>query len=191
MITSTSNRSFIEAEQYSSFILRNMYDGMMPDVFFRSVDDFGSGDTLNIKTIGEAQIQDITENEDPTYSPIETGNVTLTITDYVGDAWYITDKMRQDGSQIEALTQALNDQNTDVRLEAVTALGRIGNAEAMRTLIQALNDEDKTVRHRAVKILGEIKIGGAEEAEIEVQKDKGSDISGITDLEQGQNHHLQ
>lgn len=40
------------------------------------------------------------------YSPIETGNVQLQITDYIGDAWYVTDKMRQDGSQIEQLLAA-------------------------------------------------------------------------------------
>ena len=50
-ITSQSNRSFIEAEQYSSFILENMHDGLLADGFFRNVSDFGSGEVLNIKTI--------------------------------------------------------------------------------------------------------------------------------------------
>lgn len=102
-ITSSSNTSFIEAQQYSQFILENMHDGLLPGNFYRDVSDFGNGTTLNIKTIGEAQIQEVTEDTPIKYSPIETGNVTLTITDYVGDAWYITDVMRQDGSQIEQL----------------------------------------------------------------------------------------
>lgn len=126
-ITSSSNTSFVEAAQYSSFILRNMNDGMLPENFFRDVSDFGNGTTLNIKTIGEAQIQEITENEDIVYSPIETGNITLSITDYVGDGWYVTDKMRQDGSQIEALTQARGQ-------EAVRAIQEYRETQALSVL---------------------------------------------------------
>lgn len=106
MITSSSNTAFIEAQQYSSFILENMHDGLLPDNFYRDVSDFGSGTTLNIKTIGEAQIQEVSEDTPLKYSPIETGTVQLTITDYVGDAWYITDVMRQDGAQIDQLSAA-------------------------------------------------------------------------------------
>ena len=103
MIITTQNRAFIEAEQYSDFILENMHDGLLPGDFYRDVSDFGSGETLNIKTIGEAQIQEVEEDVAINYSPIETGEVTLTISDYVGDGWYVTDKMRQDGAQIDAL----------------------------------------------------------------------------------------
>lgn len=103
MILTTSNTAFIEAQQYSDFILENMHDGLLPAEFYRDVSDFGEGETLNIKTIGEAQIQEVEEDVAITYAPIETGNVQLTITDYVGDGWYVTDKMRQDGSQIEQL----------------------------------------------------------------------------------------
>jgi len=39
---------FIEAEQYSSFILRNLHDGLLPGEFYRNVTDFGSGTTLHI-----------------------------------------------------------------------------------------------------------------------------------------------
>lgn len=102
-ITSTSNTAFIEAEQYSAFILENMHDGLLPTNFYRDVSDFGEGSTLHIKTLGEANIQEVEENSPITYTPIESGTVTLSITDYVGDGWYVTDKMRQDGSQIESL----------------------------------------------------------------------------------------
>jgi hypothetical protein len=102
-ITSSSNTSFIEAQQYSSFILQNLHDGLLPATFYRNVTDFGNGSTLNIKTVGSATIQEITENEDITYNPIESGNVQLSITDYVGDAFFVTDVMRQDGSQVEQL----------------------------------------------------------------------------------------
>jgi len=100
----TSNtRAFIESEQYSSFILTNLHDGLMPGTWYRNVGDFGSGETLHIKTIGAATIQEVSEDTAINYSPIDTGEVTLQITDYVGDAWYVSDILRQDGAQIETL----------------------------------------------------------------------------------------
>lgn len=65
-ITSSSNPSFIEAQQYSQFILQNLHDGLLPTAFYRNVTDFPNGTTLNIKTIGSATIQEITEDEDIT-----------------------------------------------------------------------------------------------------------------------------
>lgn len=104
--------AFIEAEQYSAFILRNLYDGMLPGQMFRNVSDFGSGNTLHIKTIGTVTIQDGAEEVPFDYTPIESGEVTLTITDYVGDAWYVTDELREDGAQVEALMAGRSQEST-------------------------------------------------------------------------------
>ena len=106
MQLTNNTRPFIEAEQYSSFILTNMHDGLLPETFFRNVGDFGSGTTLNIKTIGDVKIQDAAEDTALEYSPIDTGEVHLSITDYVGDAWFVGDDLREDGSQIEQLMAA-------------------------------------------------------------------------------------
>lgn len=103
MNTTGNTTAFIEAQQYTSFILENLPDGLLPETFYRNVSDFQAGTTLNIKTIGTASIQEVSEDTEVTYSPIETGSVTLSITDYVGDAWYITDVLRQDGAQLEQL----------------------------------------------------------------------------------------
>jgi hypothetical protein len=112
MQLTTNTQAFIEAEQYSSFILTNLHDGLMPSMWYRDVGDFGSGETLNIKTIGTATIQEVSEDTAINYSPIESGEVQLSITDYVGDAWYVTDKLRQDGSQIESLMAARSQEST-------------------------------------------------------------------------------
>lgn len=107
-----NSTAFIEAEQYSAFILRNLHDGMLPGVFYRNVSDFGNGTTLHIKTVGTVTIQDGAEEVPFDYSPIESGEVTLTITDYVGDAWYVTDELREDGAQVEALMSARSSEST-------------------------------------------------------------------------------
>jgi len=107
-----NSTAFIEAEQYSAFILRNLHDGMLPGSFYRNVSDFGSGTTLNIKTIGSVTIQDGAEEVPFDYSPIESGTITLTISDYVGDAWYVTDELREDGAQVEALMAGRSSEST-------------------------------------------------------------------------------
>ena len=94
---------FIEAEVYSKFILENLHAYMLPDGMWRDVSDFGHGTTLNIKTVGDVTIQDVTEDTEVKFSPIDTGNITMTITDYKGDGWYVTDELRQDGSQVDQL----------------------------------------------------------------------------------------
>ena len=124
--TTVNSTAFIEAQQYSQFILRTLPEVILPTIFYRDVSDFGAGTTLNIKTIGAAQIQEVAEDTDLTYNAIDTGTVTLSITDYVGDAWYVTDVLRQDGAQIEALlaeraaaaTRAIQE-NFETRLWAV------------------------------------------------------------------------
>lgn len=101
--TTLNTQAFIEAQQYSNFILSNLHDGLLPGQFYRDVSDFPHGTTLNIKVVGAATIQDVEEDKAITYNPIDTSTITMAITDYIGDAWYVTDKLRQDGSQIEQL----------------------------------------------------------------------------------------
>ena len=103
MQLTTNTQAFIEAQQYSQFIIQNLNDGLLPGLFYRDVSDFPSGTQLNIKVVGAATVQDVEEDKALTYNPIDTATVTLAITDYVGDAWYVTDVLRQDGAQIEQL----------------------------------------------------------------------------------------
>jgi hypothetical protein len=118
-------QAFIEAQQYSQFILDNIHDTLLPEGMWRDVSDFGSGTTLNIKTVGTVTLQDAAEDVPLVYNPIDTGNITLSITDYVGDAWRVTDDLREDGSQIETLmsmramesTRALGEQHETRFLE--------------------------------------------------------------------------
>lgn len=101
--TTVNTGAFINDEQYSSFILTNLHDVLLPEAFYRNVTDFGSGTTLNIKTVGTRAIQDAAEDSDLAYSPIDSSTITMTITEYVGDAMYVTDELKEDGSQVEQL----------------------------------------------------------------------------------------
>lgn len=107
-----NSRAFIEAEVYSQFILENLHDGLLPESFWRNVSDFASGETLHIKSIGTVTIQDAEEDTPLVYSPIETGEVTFRITEYKGDAWYVTDDLREDGAQIDQLMAGRSAEST-------------------------------------------------------------------------------
>lgn len=101
--TTANTTAFIEAQQYSQFILENLHDYLLPTGMWRDVSDFGSGTTLNIKTVGTVTLQDAAEDVPLNFSPIDTGTITLAITEYIGDAWRVTDDLREDGSQIDTL----------------------------------------------------------------------------------------
>jgi hypothetical protein len=103
MQLTTNTRAFIEAEQYSEFILLVLHDGLLPETFYRNVSDFGTGTNLHIKTVGVVTLQDAAEDAPLNYNPIETGEIQLQITQYKGDAWYVTDDLREDGTNIDML----------------------------------------------------------------------------------------
>ena len=129
----TSNtRSFVEAEQYSAFILKNLHDGMLPESMYRNVSDFGSGDTLHIKTVGSVTLQEAAEDTPLDYNPIETGEITFTITEYKGDAWYVTDDLREDGTNIEMLMAERSAESTRALQETFeTDFLKTGSISAM------------------------------------------------------------
>lgn len=117
MQLTTNTRAFIEAEQYSDFILLNLHDGLLPESFYRNVADFGSGDTLHIKTVGSVTLQEASEDTPLVYNPIETGEITFRLTEYVGDAWYVTDDLREDGTNIDMLMAQRSSESTRAQQE--------------------------------------------------------------------------
>lgn len=99
----SNTTAFEHAQQYSQFILENLHDYLLPEGMWRDVSDFSTGSTLNIKTVGTVTIQDAAEDTPLVFNPIDSGNITLAITDYVGDAWGVSDDVKEDYSQIDTL----------------------------------------------------------------------------------------
>lgn len=106
MQNTVNTPAFINAQVYDTFVLANLPTFMLPEGMWRDVSMFGSGTTLNVKTIGDVVLQDMDEDQEMQATPIDTNTLTLTITDWPGDTWYITDKLREDGSQVDALISA-------------------------------------------------------------------------------------
>lgn len=97
---------FIDQDIFSGVILRTLEDGLLPETFFHVITGFTHGNTYNMKTIGTVTIQDVAEDVPVDYTSIESGTVTMRIQNYVGDAWYITDELKEDGTDVNALMNA-------------------------------------------------------------------------------------
>lgn len=60
------------------------------------ITDFPDGDTLNLPSIGQAEVLNYVEGEAVRYTAMDTGNFTFTVSKYKSSATYITNKMKQD-----------------------------------------------------------------------------------------------
>ena len=108
MSNTTANQSpLIKAQVYSEFMLEQINDGFLPDGLHRDVSDFGDGDTLFIPTLGETVIRDYAENDPIKYDPVDSGQITLTITEYVSGGSYVTRKLQQDAYKAAALEASI------------------------------------------------------------------------------------
>lgn len=101
--TTGNTQALIEAEIHSHFFLTNLEDGLLPGTFYRDVSDFGSGTQLNIPTLGDVTIQDVSEDTEMNFQPLESGRITLLINKAKGYAYFITDDLREDGTDIDML----------------------------------------------------------------------------------------
>lgn len=105
--TTVNTPVLIKAQVYSEFMLEAIADGFLPDGLFRNVSDFGDGETLIIPVLGETILRDYVEDTGVEFDPIDSGTVSLTITEYVSAGHYITDKLKQDAYKAAALEAAI------------------------------------------------------------------------------------
>lgn len=109
----TSNQSpLIKAQVFSEFMLEAIVDGFyLPDGLHRDVSDFGDGDTLYIPVMGETTLRDYVEGTPVQYDAVDTGQISLTITEYVSAASSVSRKLQQDGYKAKAMEAAIPGQH--------------------------------------------------------------------------------
>ena len=96
----TDNTSALRrAQVYSDMILDTIKDDFLPDGLHRDVTDFNDGDTLYITTFGDVVLRDIVEDEDIPVDALDSGQINLTISEWVGSGLYMTDKVKQDSNK--------------------------------------------------------------------------------------------
>lgn len=130
----TSNSSALRrAEMYSRVILDTIEDDFLAEGIHRDVSDFPDGDTLHVTTFGDAVVRDVSEDQDRPIDPLDTGEITLTITEHKGAGNYITDEMREDSWKAREFDAALPRKHLRAIKEAYET-DLLSTSESMQTL---------------------------------------------------------
>jgi hypothetical protein len=96
MFSTGNNEHLIRANVWSAQLKEVLLDELFATKYVDMITDFPDGDTLNIPSIGQAEVQDYVENAAIRYTGMDTGNFTFTIDQYKSSATYVTEKMKQD-----------------------------------------------------------------------------------------------
>jgi hypothetical protein len=104
--STNSNEHLIRSNLWSSQLKEVLEDDLFAMRFVDMITDFPDGDTLNIPSIGQAEVLDYAEGQAVRYTAMDTGNFTFTITDYKASATYITNKMKQDSYVMDRLVSS-------------------------------------------------------------------------------------
>ncbi len=108
MSNTTANQSaIIKAQLFSEFMLEGIHEGLLPDGLHRDVSDFGDGETIYIPVMGETVLRDFAEDDPAKYDAIDTGQISLQITEYKQAGSYVSRKLQQDSYKAAALEAAI------------------------------------------------------------------------------------
>lgn len=86
----------IRSNLWSSQIKEVLLDELMATKYVDMITDFPDGDTINIPSMGQAEVLDYLEGNAVKYTAMDTGNFTFSITAYKSTGTYITERMKQD-----------------------------------------------------------------------------------------------
>jgi hypothetical protein len=93
----TGNVSLLtRSEVWSRELKEILRDELMAQTYVRWLQEFPDGDTFKIPSIGQAYVDDYTEDEAVKYRPLDTGQFTFQITEYLSSGTYVTKKAEQD-----------------------------------------------------------------------------------------------
>jgi hypothetical protein len=94
--TTNANEHLIRSSLWSNQLKDVLEDELFAMRYVDMITDFPDGDTLNIPSIGQAEVQNYGEDQEIVYTAMDTGNFQFTITQYKASATYVTNKMKQD-----------------------------------------------------------------------------------------------
>lgn len=93
----TGNTTLLtRSEVWSRELKEILRDELMAQKHVRWLQEFPDGDTFKIPSIGQAYVDDYAEDESVKYRPLDTGQFTFQITEYLSSGTYVTKKAEQD-----------------------------------------------------------------------------------------------
>jgi len=141
--TTSANEHLIRSNLWSTQIKETLEEELFAQQYVDMITDFPDGDTLNIPSLGQAEIRDYVEGQSVTYTAMDTGNFTFTITEYKASATYITEKMKQDTFYMSRLVGSFVPKQARVIAEAmeedVLAVGPDGQTASDLNAINGAN----------------------------------------------------
>ena len=136
---SSNEANIVRQELYDASLEKTLDDWQIGrPLYDDKTSVFPDGDTLEITKTGDRAVSDYSEDTAITFDNMQTSRVDLSITEYKQDAWYITDKLKQQGHQAEAFW-AENVRKSQIAMErqlekdvlAVANQQTLGNANAI------------------------------------------------------------
>lgn len=103
---SSHSDHLVRANLWSNQLKEVLLDELMGTKYVDMITDFPDGDTLNIPSIGQAEVMDYAEGQGVKYTGMDTGNFTFSINKYKSSATYITEKMKQDSFYMSRLVSS-------------------------------------------------------------------------------------
>lgn len=101
-----NNEHLIRSNLWSSQLKDVLEDELIGLRYVDMITDFPDGDTINIPSIGQAEVLDYVENQAVKYTAMDTGNFTFSVNKYKSSATYITEKEKQDSFYMSRLVSS-------------------------------------------------------------------------------------
>lgn len=95
-IQTNNTDHIIRSNIWTNQLKKVLEDDLMGMKYVSMLNDFPDGDTWNMVSIGGQEVQDYAEGQAIRYTGIDTGNLTMTITDYKAAGTFVTNKAKQD-----------------------------------------------------------------------------------------------
>ena len=138
-----TSEHLIRSNLWSSQIKEVLLDELIGTKYVDMITDFPDGDTLNIPSIGQAEVLDYDEGQAVRYTAMDTGNFTFFINKYKSSATYITNKMKQDSFYMSRLVSSFVPKQHRAIAKAmevdIMALGNAGQTASDPNAINGAN----------------------------------------------------
>ena len=86
----------VRSEVWSSQLKEVLEDELQAQTYVNWMNEFPDGDTFTIPSVGQAMVDDYSENNPVQYRAMDTGEFQFSITEYKSSGMYITNKAKQD-----------------------------------------------------------------------------------------------
>lgn len=104
MQTTTNSSNVVRQQVYSAGLQESYETNLLGFGLFADMSSlFPDGDTFNVDQIGEFTLADYSEDAPIDYSALDTSRITLSISDYPGLGFYMTDALKQDSNKADLL----------------------------------------------------------------------------------------